>query len=118
MEAQTAQHAPLFSREALRRLLIPLLLEQFLSVSMGMADTIMVAGVGEAAVSSISLVDSINAELGETHLDVWPPGTKVHHRAFGTGEIVRFDPQAQSYRVRFASSERDLVPRVLTKVDP
>ena len=60
MEAQTAQHAPLFSREALRRLLIPLLLEQFLSVSMGMADTIMVAGVGEAAVSSISLVDSIN----------------------------------------------------------
>ena len=60
MEAQTAQHAPLFSREALRRLLIPLLLEQFLSVSMGMADTIMVAGVGEAAVSSVSLVDSIN----------------------------------------------------------
>lgn len=64
------------------------------------------------------LVDSINAELGETHLDVWPPGTKVHHRAFGKGEIVRFDPQAQSYRVRFASSERDLVPRVLTKADP
>lgn len=60
MEGQTAQRAPLFSREALRRLLIPLLLEQFLSVSMGMADTIMVAGVGEAAVSSVSLVDSIN----------------------------------------------------------
>ena len=51
---------PMFSREDLRRLLIPLLLEQLLSVSMGMADTIMVAGVGEAAVSSVSLVDSVN----------------------------------------------------------
>ena len=34
--------------------------EQFLSVSMGMADTLMVSGVGEAAVSSVSLVDSLN----------------------------------------------------------
>ena len=51
---------PMFSREDLKRLLLPLLLEQLLSVSMGMADTIMVAGVGEAAVSSVSLVDSIN----------------------------------------------------------
>ena len=38
----------------------PLLLEQTLSVTMGMADTLMVAGVGEAAVSSVSLVDSLN----------------------------------------------------------
>ena len=35
-------------------------LEQTLSVTMGMADTLMVAGVGEAAVSSVSLVDSLN----------------------------------------------------------
>ena len=34
--------------------------EQLLSVTMGMADTLMVSGVGEAAVSSVSLVDSIN----------------------------------------------------------
>ncbi|MDD4849928.1 MAG: MATE family efflux transporter [Gemmiger sp.] len=51
---------PLFSRQALVALILPLLAEQFLSVSMGMADTIMVSGVGEAAVSSVSLVDSIN----------------------------------------------------------
>lgn len=52
--------APLFTRTALVRLIWPLLLEQFLSVSMGMADTLMVSGVGEAAVSSVSLVDSLN----------------------------------------------------------
>ena len=37
-----------------------MLMEQFLSITMGMADTFMVSGVGEAAVSSVSLVDSIN----------------------------------------------------------
>lgn len=62
------------------------------------------------------LVDNINAELGEGGFDVWTPGTIVEHRAFGKGEIVRFDPQAQSYRVRFGANERDLVPRVLKKL--
>lgn len=56
----TTTTTPLFTRRALTALILPLLLEQFLSVSMGLADTLMVAGVGEAAVSSVSLVDSIN----------------------------------------------------------
>ena len=51
---------PIFTRPMLVRLILPLLLEQFLSVTMGLADTLMVSGVGEAAVSSVSLVDSIN----------------------------------------------------------
>lgn len=51
---------PLFSNAALRSLLLPLLLEQLLSVSMGMADTVMVSSVGEAAVSSVNLVDNFN----------------------------------------------------------
>lgn len=50
----------LFTRAQLVTLIWPLLLEQFLSVSMGFADTFMVSGVSEAAVSSVSLVDSIN----------------------------------------------------------
>ena len=53
----------LFSREDLKRLLIPLLLEQLLAVLIGMMDTVMVASCGEAAVSGVSLVDSINVLL-------------------------------------------------------
>ena len=49
----------LFSREDIRRLLIPLLLEQTLAVTIGMMDTVMVSSCGEASVSGVSLVDSI-----------------------------------------------------------
>ena len=57
---ETPPSPPMFTNAQLKALLLPLLLEQFLSVSMGLADTVMVSGVGEAAVSSVSLVDSLN----------------------------------------------------------
>lgn len=50
----------LFSKKQLYALIIPLVIEQVLAVLVGMADTIMVSQVGEAAVSGVSLVDSIN----------------------------------------------------------
>ena len=49
----------LFSDKALTALILPLFLEQLLSVFVGLSDSIMVAQVGEAAVSAVSLVDSI-----------------------------------------------------------
>ena len=51
---------PLFTRQALVALLLPLIAEQALSVTIGLADTLMVSSVGEAAVSGVSLVDSFN----------------------------------------------------------
>ena len=50
----------LFSREDLKRLIMPLVLEQILAVTIGMADTVMVSYAGEAAVSGVSLVDMVN----------------------------------------------------------
>ncbi len=50
----------LFSKKDLRRLIIPLVFEQALAITVGMADTMMVSSVGEAAVSGVSLVDMIN----------------------------------------------------------
>ena len=49
----------LFDNKALTALIIPLIVEQLLAVLVGMADSIMVAYVGEAAVSGVSLVDNI-----------------------------------------------------------
>ena len=44
----------------LKKLILPLVLEQLLAVSVGFVDTFMVSKVGEAAVSGVALVDSIN----------------------------------------------------------
>ena len=52
-----------WDRRRLLRLIIPLVIEQVLAVTIGMADIVMVSSVGEAAVSGISLVDSINVLL-------------------------------------------------------
>lgn len=49
----------LFSNADLKRLIVPLLIEQLLAIAVGMADSIMVSSVGEAAVSSVSLIDTI-----------------------------------------------------------
>ena len=53
----------LFSNQDLFKLILPLVVEQLLTIAVGMADTIMIAAVGEAAVSAVSLVDSINILL-------------------------------------------------------
>lgn len=50
----------MFSRKDLIRLFGPLLVEQMLAVLVGMADVMMVAAVGETAVSGVALVDSIS----------------------------------------------------------
>ena len=49
----------LFSRNDLVRLIIPLIVDQFLQVAVGLSDSIMVARVGEAAVSGVSLVYTV-----------------------------------------------------------
>ncbi len=53
----------LFSGSDLKKLILPLLVEQFLAVAVGLADSIMVSSVGEDAISAVSLVDNINILL-------------------------------------------------------
>lgn len=53
----------LFSKKDLRKLIIPLIIEQLLAVTVGLADSLMVSRVGEAAISAVSLVDSVNILL-------------------------------------------------------
>lgn len=48
-----------FSNADLCKLIVPLIIDQFLQAFVGLADSIMVASVGEAAVSGVSLIDTI-----------------------------------------------------------
>ena len=59
MNTQTKESPRLFSNADLRKLILPLVLEQTLVITVGMVDTMMVSSVGEAAVSGVSLVDML-----------------------------------------------------------
>lgn len=59
MEITDSARNRMFSNKDLVRLIIPLIIEQMLTVTVGLADSIMTANVGEEAVSGVSLVDSV-----------------------------------------------------------
>ena len=50
----------IFSNADLKNLIIPLIWEQMLAITVGMADTMMISNAGEAAVSGVSLIDMVN----------------------------------------------------------
>ena len=50
----------IYTNTKLRKLLVPIIIEQLLASLMGTVDTMMVSNVGSAAISAVSLVDSIN----------------------------------------------------------
>ncbi len=72
-----------FSNKKIILILIPLILEQFLGVAVGMVDTIMVSGVGESAVSGISLVDTINILLINVFISLATGGYVLISQALG-----------------------------------
>lgn len=49
-----------FSNADLKNLILPIIIEQFLALLVGIADTLMVSHVSEAAVSGVSLVNQLN----------------------------------------------------------
>ena len=52
-----------FTNRDLRRLIVPLVVEQLLAITVGLLDSVMVSQVGEAAISAVSLVDTVNVLL-------------------------------------------------------
>lgn len=60
VNAPLPETKPLFSNTDLRKLIIPLVIEQILVMLVGMIDTMMVSYVGEAAISGVALVDMVN----------------------------------------------------------
>lgn len=61
METKPAQIH--FSNQQLNHLIIPLVIEQLLAITVGLLDSLMVSQVGEAAISAVSLVDTVNVLL-------------------------------------------------------
>lgn len=73
----------MFHKQALKKLIIPLIIEQFLAVMVGMADIMMVSSAGEAAVSSVALVDLINSLILNIFAALATGGAVVASQAIG-----------------------------------
>lgn len=76
----------LFSKQDLRKLIVPLILEQALAITVGMADTMMISSVGEAAVSGVSLVDMFNNLIINVLAALSTGGAVVTSQYIGAGK--------------------------------
>ena len=76
----------LFSNKDLTLLIWPLLVEQLLQITLGMADIIMVSSLGEASVSGVSLVDQINILLVQVFAALGTGGAVVCSQYIGRGD--------------------------------
>lgn len=75
----------MFSNKALRSLIIPLIIEQFLVISLGIFDTVMVTSVGESAMSGVSLVDMLNVLVIDIFSGLATGGAVVAAHYLGAG---------------------------------
>lgn len=79
----------MFDRGQLKKLIIPLVIEQFLSAFVGFADTLMVSSAGEHAVSGVSLVDAINLLMIYIFSALATGGTVTAAQYLGRGDRGR-----------------------------
>ena len=85
----------LYSAADLKKLVIPLMIEQVMLSLMGTVDTIMVSNVGEAAVSGVSLVDSINKLVIYLFASIATGGTILCSQYLGCKDKERADESAR-----------------------
>ena len=89
----------LFSNRDLRILLVPLIVEQILNSLMGTADSIMVSNVGSAAISAVSLVDSINILVIQAFYALAAGGTIVCSQYIGQKDKKNAEESARQLSV-------------------
>lgn len=79
----------MFSKKQIFNILWPLLVEQLLTVLVGMIDVLMVASLGEDAVSGVALVDSLNLLFIQMLFALTAAGTVAAARFFGARDYER-----------------------------
>ena len=78
-----------FSDRDLRRLIVPLVIEQLLAITVGLFDSVMVSHVGEAAISAVSLVDTVNVLLVNAFSALATGGAVIAGQYLGRREAVK-----------------------------
>lgn len=88
-----------FTKKELLSLAVPLMAEQLLNSLMGTADSMMVASAGNAAISAVSLVDSINVLAVNVFSAMATGGAIVASQKIGAGKIGKAQSSARQLLV-------------------
>ena len=87
----------MFDKKEFLRLFWPVLIEQTLTVTIGMVNTMMVSGVGVEAISAVSIVDSLNFVIVNLFIAFSTGATVVIAQQIGAGQTDgAFDTASQS----------------------
>jgi len=84
----SSSSSELFTKQALRKLVVPLFLDQILLMAVGIVATLMLSHAGEAAVSAVSMVDMINVLLFNLFAALDTGGAVVVSQYFGKKDSV------------------------------
>lgn len=90
---------PMFSNRQLLSLALPIVLDTLLAIAAGIVDSAMVSSAGEAAVSGISLVDSLNLMFILIFNAVTTGGVVVTSQYIGSGNIEKAKQSANQLLV-------------------
>ncbi len=85
----------MFTKKQILSIVMPLMIEQLLTILVGMADTVMVSSVGEAAVSGVSLVDQFNMVLLTLFSSFAAGGAVLCSQNLGKGDLHRASTYAK-----------------------
>ena len=91
----------MFDRKSLIKLIVPLMIDQFLQAFVGLADSIMVARVGEAAVSGVSLVDTVMLLIINIFTALATGGAVIAGQYIGRNRKTAAGPRRSSSTLRF-----------------
>ena len=95
MDTQSNQLRVEFTKADLRRLIVPLVIEQLLAITVGLSDSLMVSQVGEAAISAVSLVDTVNVLLVNAFASLATGGAVITGQYLGRREVGKAGHSAQ-----------------------
>lgn len=84
-----SQKFTLFNNRDLLNLIIPLVIERVLFITVGAADGMMVASLGEASVSGVAVIDMINNFIGNIYFGLSTGGAVVASQYLGACDMPR-----------------------------
>lgn len=97
--ASKKEQYSLFTNKDIFKLIIPLFFEQLLFILVGSVDTIMVASLGEASISAVSLVNMLNNCLGSIIFALSTGGAVVVSQCLGAKNYSRANEGAKQLLV-------------------